>query len=348
MILSLQEELRSLDKFRLEKEKTEKLIGNLTNSVNSLKEDLERKTKKLREHERLNLEMRMPNNAPSERSGNKNAVSENSLDKLRDKVIRTLEVENRKMKEKLKKMNYEQYKLMENNIENDVGKNVPTNHGMYLFICLFFFWIVFLFNLILLIENHTQSNQNENNENNNNEEEGIKTPSPVNASAENLIASSLHDSNLVNMGIEQSELKQEQNEAENENNQNASRGEGKESLHESRNSKSNVEDMEEKIIHKSNLELENNENNESLNKQYISNHGDNNFNNENQNPENNVDGSKIYHTQKNSMIENMINDKSNMENMNQKGKLFLFLLFKLANGMLFKTSFFHKKLIFYL
>lgn len=133
MILSLQEELRGLEKFRSEKEKTEKLIGNLTNSVNSLKEDLERKTKKLRELERVNLEMRMPNSDPSEKSGNRNTVSENSLDKLRDKVIRTLEIENRKMKDKLKKMNYDNYKKMENNIENDIGKNVPTNNGNIIF-----------------------------------------------------------------------------------------------------------------------------------------------------------------------------------------------------------------------
>ena len=132
MILSLQEELRSLEKFRLEKEKTEKLIGNLTNGVNSLKDDLERKTKKLRDLERINLEMRMPNSDRSEKSGNGNTVSENSLDKLRDKVIRTLEIDNRKMKEKLKKMNYEQYKKIENNVENhDIGKNVPTNNGIF-------------------------------------------------------------------------------------------------------------------------------------------------------------------------------------------------------------------------
>jgi len=136
MIQSLQEELRGLDKFRLEKEKTEKLIGNLTNSVISLKEDLERKTKKLRELERINLELRMNNRDPSEKSGNRNNISENSLDKLRDKVIRTLEIENKKIKEKLKNMNYEHYKKIENNIENDVGKIVPTNHGIFhLFIC---------------------------------------------------------------------------------------------------------------------------------------------------------------------------------------------------------------------
>jgi len=133
MILSLQEELRSFEKFRIEKEKTEKLISNLTSSLNSLKEDLERKTKKLREIERLNLEMRMQNNDSSEKSGNRITVSENSLDKLRDKVIRTLESDNKKMKEKLKGINYDKYKKMENNIENDVGKNVPTIHGICLF-----------------------------------------------------------------------------------------------------------------------------------------------------------------------------------------------------------------------
>lgn len=129
MILSLQEELRGLEKFRVEKEKTEKLISNLTNSVNSLKDDLERKSKKLREVERINLEMRMPNNDSSDKSSKVFAVSENSLDKLRDKVIRTLEIENKKMKEKLKEIKYEKYKKLENNIENDIEKNVPTNHG---------------------------------------------------------------------------------------------------------------------------------------------------------------------------------------------------------------------------
>ena len=46
---SIKEELRSVDKFRQEKDKTEKLIANLMNSANILKEDLERKARKLRD-----------------------------------------------------------------------------------------------------------------------------------------------------------------------------------------------------------------------------------------------------------------------------------------------------------
>jgi len=140
MIISLQEELRGVERFVLEKDKTEKLISNLTSSVNSLKEDLERKTKKLRELERQNVEIRMlyHNNDPSEKSANKNSVSENSLDKLRDKVIRTLEVENKKMKERLKKYDFDYFKLLENNIEKDIDKFVPTNPNLGKIPILFF------------------------------------------------------------------------------------------------------------------------------------------------------------------------------------------------------------------
>jgi hypothetical protein len=144
IISSLQDELRAVDKFRQEKDKTEKLISDLRSNILSLKDDLDKKNKKLRDKEKSNLEIRMPatnsRNDISEKSSYIKSVSEDSLDKLRNKVIKTLEIENKKLREKVKKLNIENLKHMENNIENEIdNKNVPTNPG----ISLLFVWLNF-------------------------------------------------------------------------------------------------------------------------------------------------------------------------------------------------------------
>jgi len=149
IILSLQEERRGLEKFLQEKEKTEKLISDLRSSVSSLKDDLDRKNRKLRDKEKVNLEMKLPGNISineiSDKSSARKTVSEDSLDKLRNKVIRTLEIENKKLREKVKKLNYDNLKIMENNIENDIdNKNVPTHPGNHLI--KIFFMINLIFN----------------------------------------------------------------------------------------------------------------------------------------------------------------------------------------------------------
>jgi hypothetical protein len=113
---SIKEELKSVEKFIKEKEKTEKLIANLIYNINGLKEDLERKTKKLRDFERKILENKMPTeNSILNNSGSKGNHSENSLEKLRDKIIKSLGDENIKLKEKLRNFN--------NNNDNNLIKN---------------------------------------------------------------------------------------------------------------------------------------------------------------------------------------------------------------------------------
>ena len=112
----------------------EKLISNWANSVNSLKEDLERKAKKLRDLERINLENKLPSeNCSISKSGSKANHSENSLEKLRDKIIKTLGDENKKLKEKLRKVNYNSLKKMdtENENDNNIEKSCLIIMGSY-------------------------------------------------------------------------------------------------------------------------------------------------------------------------------------------------------------------------
>ena len=133
-IIALKDELRSLDKFVQEKEKTEKLISNLVNSANSLKEDLERKARKLRDFERLNLENKLPSDNCSavSKSGSKGGNhSEHSLEKLRDKIIKSLGDENKKLKDKLRKVNYNNFSKIEKEIDNNVEKSSMINGGNY-------------------------------------------------------------------------------------------------------------------------------------------------------------------------------------------------------------------------
>jgi hypothetical protein len=73
------------------------------------------KTKKLRDVGRINAEMRMNNDSLDKSSNNRLNVSETSLDKLRDKVIRTTENENKKL-EKLQKFENEYCKTIDNKI----------------------------------------------------------------------------------------------------------------------------------------------------------------------------------------------------------------------------------------
>ena len=143
-INSLKEELRAVDKFVQEKDKTEKLISNLVASVNSLKEDLERKAKKLRDFERINLENKLPSetcslNKSASKGGNH---SENSLEKLRDKIIKSLGNENKKLKEKLRKVNYNNFKKLDNDIENNMEKSsLVNNMGNLIFVFIAFSYI---------------------------------------------------------------------------------------------------------------------------------------------------------------------------------------------------------------
>jgi hypothetical protein len=141
---SLKDELKSTDKFRQDKEKIEKLISNLVNSNNSLKEDLERKSRKIREIERNYLENKLPfdNYSSVNKSGSKNNHSENSLEKLRDKIIKSLGDENKKLKEKLRKVNYNNFKKIDNDIENNVDKSSLIIMGK---IFIYFFFIFFIF-----------------------------------------------------------------------------------------------------------------------------------------------------------------------------------------------------------
>lgn len=130
-ISDLKEELLAVEKFRLEKEKNEKLIVNLTSSLSSLKEDLERKTKKLRELEKVNLELRMPSEDTFENRSFRNNKSENSLEKIREKIIKSLEIENKKLRDHIKSINYENFKKMEFDIENNVEKSLHTSPGIF-------------------------------------------------------------------------------------------------------------------------------------------------------------------------------------------------------------------------
>ncbi len=133
-INSLQEELRNVEGFRLEKEKSERLISNLSNTVNTLKELLDRKSKRIKDLEKQNIEYLMPKliNDTSDKSGNvKQTISDISFDKLREKLISTLEIENKKLKDKWRKNDLHEIRRSENNIEIENNKTIHTNDGIF-------------------------------------------------------------------------------------------------------------------------------------------------------------------------------------------------------------------------
>jgi len=124
-IFSLQDELNSLETFRIEKEKTEKYISDLIETNNSLKCDLEKEIKRHRDMKKSDLEMKIPSKENSDMKSQNN-VSESSLAELRKRVIKKLENENKLLKDKVKKIEYDYFKVKENNIENEINNNVPT------------------------------------------------------------------------------------------------------------------------------------------------------------------------------------------------------------------------------
>ena len=81
----------------------------------------------------------MNNDSLDKSSNNKLSVSETSLDKLRDKVIRTTENKNKKL-EKLQKFENEYYKTIDNNnnfknnVDRDINNNIPTSSSKFLIV----------------------------------------------------------------------------------------------------------------------------------------------------------------------------------------------------------------------
>ena len=119
------------------------------NTVNSLKEDLERKARKIREMERLLLENKLPssseNNSINKSGGSKINHTDNSssLGKLREKIIKNLEGENKRLKDKLNKYREENIKKKEN--EKEMGNNEEKSLvflGINLFTFIFFYFLL--------------------------------------------------------------------------------------------------------------------------------------------------------------------------------------------------------------
>ena len=130
-INSLKVELKGVETFILEKERTEKLIFNLTKSVNSMKEDLERKTKKLRQLEKINLELKLQNDENSlDNLSSKKDLSECSSVKFIEKKIKSLESENKKLRGEVKTFKEELNKKLDLETENNLEKSlININSG---------------------------------------------------------------------------------------------------------------------------------------------------------------------------------------------------------------------------
>lgn len=130
-INSLKDELKGVETFVLEKERTEKLIFNLTKSFNSMKEDLERKTKKLRQLERINLELKLQNDENSlDNLSSKKDLSDCSSVKLIEKKIKSLESENKKLRGEVKTFKEELNKKFDLETENNLERSlVNINSG---------------------------------------------------------------------------------------------------------------------------------------------------------------------------------------------------------------------------
>ena len=136
---NLKNEIKNFKDFKTNKEKHEKVMKNLTSCLNSLKEDLERKSNKLREVQRLNLEFKQKIDNLECKSNNNKKIGESSeAGYSRDLKIKILENENLKLKNDLIKLNDEVIKKADREIanfdrvftvNNNIDKNLNIDNG---------------------------------------------------------------------------------------------------------------------------------------------------------------------------------------------------------------------------
>lgn len=116
-IISLRDELKSYEEFKGEKEKLERHVGDLQRNVKILKDDLDKKNRKVKELEKINNEMKEKceilnvENKKIQQSINSGPLQTSQREK--DKKIKRLEEENSKFREEIKKLKEEVTNLKE-------------------------------------------------------------------------------------------------------------------------------------------------------------------------------------------------------------------------------------------
>ena len=110
-ITNLKDELISIELFKNEKDRTEKSISNLTKNLTNMKEDLERKAKRLREAEKLNTELKLKSDEYfiENQLIKKDNPEKSYIDMLKEKEKknRILDEENQYLKKEILKINPE-------------------------------------------------------------------------------------------------------------------------------------------------------------------------------------------------------------------------------------------------
>ena len=117
-LVSLRQENKLLKDFKTEKEKFVKTIKNLNATIAGHKAELEKKTKQIRDLQRLNMEQKQnpKNDGKNNNAGNNNAAQAKVYDKEKEKAIRMLEAENMKLRNEIIKLNDGMMKRTSNNL----------------------------------------------------------------------------------------------------------------------------------------------------------------------------------------------------------------------------------------
>ncbi len=146
-INKLKVELSMLESYKTEKDKYEKSLKNLNTNITNLKEDLEKKSNKLREFQRINFDLKIKvdnfeskknYDANSRNKDNKiNIAEKKELEETfkfrQDKKIKQLEEENVKFRKEIIKLNDDLINKADNQLEK-IQKdfnNKNTNENLY-------------------------------------------------------------------------------------------------------------------------------------------------------------------------------------------------------------------------
>jgi len=127
-ISKIKGEIAIMENNRIEKEKNEKLLKNLNLNILSMKEDLEKKSNKLREIQRINtdLKLKLENYEVSKNDNlgrNKNEIFGknfflDSIESSKEIIIKNLENENVKLRKEIIKLNDDLINKADNHLTN--------------------------------------------------------------------------------------------------------------------------------------------------------------------------------------------------------------------------------------
>lgn len=114
-LISLRQENKLLKDFKNEKEKFVKTIKNLNITIAGNKDEIDKKTKQIRDLQRANLELK-PKIENNKKEKEKNNTFVGKFDKEKEKALKNLEEENLKLRKEILKLNDDVIKRTNNNL----------------------------------------------------------------------------------------------------------------------------------------------------------------------------------------------------------------------------------------